>query len=274
MRNIVIEYEIKKRRIGFKRSRSKSVEDEYSDLVPKEISKARKFSSNDSFIKKKTKRERSESLFEVTELEDGEIDENDSRKKKCFSANFDADLNVEEINKMISNIHINDENKEMLRRLQSDVPSVRNRKEKLIDKSYLAFHLQRIDLKSLKESVGDFKLNLILDIDSTILFAENDDRIGVDKLDEDVHYITYFEPSVNREYSLKFKIRKHIVEFLQSVSQICNIYVSTHAQLAYAKEVLSIIAKKSNVDIDLDNIKARTPLDVSMNNINAKTLNM
>ncbi len=122
------------------------------------------------------------------------------------------------------------------------------------------------------------KINLVLDIDSTLIHAVNfEENLKTKSFIDSTDNTKIYDISIifnEKGYNLKFKIRKFVIEFLQVCYKFCNIYICTHGVEPYAKEVVKILNSQSNIFIPEENIIANKPdPNTGINNILPKTLN-
>jgi hypothetical protein len=248
---------------------------EIEELTDK-VCKKRKYSDTDS----PTKKDRMQRL----DLEEGEIDEfiasfNENKIKNNISnySNIEENINtavvelkkleelgnfnyiekenesqyqIKELSSMFDKVKLNDNHKEAAKKkIEKEILKLRNMKQTDImsKKAYVNFYLNTFNLNAIRlKKPIDHKLNLILDIDSTILFSELLDinsEVESDKPNET------FIITPKKESKLRFKIRKGFAEFLTKLSQLCNIYISTHAQEFYALDVVRVLNEEYGVCI-------------------------
>lgn len=183
---------------------------------------------------------------------------------------------INQINEMMDKISLNNREKaQHQKKIEMEIPIVYNKKEPLIfDLSSNAnIKLKALPLESFlkKQDFHGKKINLILDIDSTLIHAINkeEDNVknAVDPTDNSEIYVITI--SLNeKNYNLKLKIRKYVIEFLQICNKFCNLYIYTHGVEPYAKEVVKILNSKANVNIPETNIIANKPDSMIIPNIN------
>jgi len=124
------------------------------------------------------------------------------------------------------------------------------------------------------------KINLILDLDSTMVFAENNE------MDKFRIHSQLFNPKQKEMFNIEFlledkfwkmniRIRKNVINLLRSVSKFCNIFINTHGQTPYAIEVIKLLSEKSKVHLSEKNLyalksqQARPPAKKISDNFNA-----
>jgi hypothetical protein len=174
----------------------------------------------------------------------------------------DSENNFNELDKLFEKIRLHEERKVKVKKsLGERIQKIKNSKQVENKKGYLNFFLDTVNLTSIRQKRQcDFKLNLILDIDSTILHSETLDinsDFETNKQDE-IFVITPREGC-----KLRFKVRKTVLEFLRSISELCNIYISTHAQEFYALDVVRILNEETGIGINEDQVHSvKNPLIV------------
>lgn len=170
---------------------------------------------------------------------------------------------IQEIENLMKEIKLNEEKKSTMRMRTDIIPKVKNKKEVYFNNSFLMFYLNSFQLSSVTKKLNnrEFKLNLVLDIDSTLLFAEHDSKLNNSnpwKLNAPM-----ITPIIaNNPYKLRLKLRKSTVDLLQRTSNFCNIFIYTHGQEPYALEVVRVLTELSGVEIKRENIigmKFNTP---------------
>lgn len=94
------------------------------------------------------------------------------------------------------------------------------------------------------------KMNIILDIDQTLVYSKRiDEKSYLNKIeDTDNHYIEFY---LNNEKYLYFiQVRKGLNEFISKISPYCNFYINTMANPVYIKEVLTLLNKKYSLSLN------------------------
>jgi hypothetical protein len=169
-----------------------------------------------------------------------------NRKKgpQLYPTFFKEDKNVEnyqtnimEIDEMMRAISINDETKKRMRmNFMNQIPRVKNKKDAYFNHSFLFFYLNSFTFSSvLRKLKGrEFKLNLILDIDSTLLHADYENKHLFNNQSKFPSYPVISPVISGVSHRLIVSIRKSVKKLLEYCSQFCNIYVYTHGQEAYA----------------------------------------
>lgn len=188
----------------------------------------------------------------------------------------DYSSKLEEVDSLMRSIKLNEDKKSLMRMKNNlTIPRIKNKKDVFFNQSYLLFYLNSYPLESISRRLDnkEFKINIVLDIDSTIIFAETISRDILANTTEASNYmptndkvfnssfekeeIFFIKPVINNAvFTLKFKIRKYVIEFIQRVSRFANLYIHTHGQEPYAKEVIKIINTLSGVGIKEENICA------------------
>lgn len=109
--------------------------------------------------------------------------------------------------------------------------------------------------------IGRQKIDLILDIDQTLLFtrinrSNNPEKFPLNEINEDHIYLAQFKSNSNAKVLINYQIqlRKGLKAFLEALSCYCNLYINTHSQDNYAKEVINIISNKTGISIPTKNI--------------------
>ena len=107
------------------------------------------------------------------------------------------------------------------------------------------------------------KINLVLDIDETLVFSEKVNELqkdeGIDEVIQDfqndeeknIYYIK-LQSNLNT-LIFKVNVRKNMADFFRKLSPYCNFYINTMASPIYIKEVVDILSKNyglkfSNLD--------------------------
>lgn len=176
-----------------------------------------------------------------------------------------------EIDEMMNQIKLNDQTKETMRnKADSYTLNVKTLTEEYLNKAYLNFRLNSVPLNSLLIKNNDFKINIVLDLDSTLIFADQADRVdNLDYQNPDKEEIFLIQPMISKNvYKLKFKIRKNCLELIRKLSKICNIFIYTHAQEPYAKEVVKLLSERSGIEIKEENIYAMKSQVCPQKNLN------
>jgi hypothetical protein len=170
---------------------------------------------------------------------------------------------IQEIENLMKEIKLNEEKKSTMRMRTDVIPKVKNKKEVYFNNSFLMFYLNTFALSSVAKKLNnrEFKLNLVLDIDSTLLFAEHDSKLNnANPWKLEAPLIT---PVIgNTPYKLRLKIRKNTIDLLRRASNFCNIFIYTHGQEPYAWEVVRVLTELSGIEIKHENViglKYNTP---------------
>ena len=103
------------------------------------------------------------------------------------------------------------------------------------------------------------KINLVLDIDSTLIYSKDFNQIEVHHnkyISDDSHHIAITVEG--HDYEMIFNLRGYLKEFLQRMKKICNFYICTLSKEPYAKEIIKIIQDKTGITIPAQNIIAVT----------------
>jgi len=157
-----------------------------------------------------------------------------------YAQPFDDEIlldGINGINDLMSKISLNNQDKQrQLDLIQKEIPILYPIKEHLDfcytnKESFKTLFSLPYDIFKRRKEFEYKKINLILDIDSTLIHALN-----VEENSSPVHLDTYdnseiFEISIffnDKGYNLKFKIRKYVIEFLKISENFCNIFICTH----------------------------------------------
>ena len=98
------------------------------------------------------------------------------------------------------------------------------------------------------------KINLILDIDSTLIYAINlnDTKYTEQERDQNKDAIFYLNST-----PFNYRFRPHLFEFLNKLKKYCNFYVSTLSHIEYAEQVIKLIYENTKMEIPSDHVSAR-----------------
>ena len=117
--------------------------------------------------------------------------------------------------------------------------------------------------KSLNSLTISEKINLILDIDETLVFSkllkelqkDEDLNKAIDGLQKDAKEDIYYIPIETNDKVLiyKMQVRKNMAYFFKKLGNFCNFYVNTMACPLYVNEVVNILYK--NYGLRFTNIK-------------------
>ena len=104
------------------------------------------------------------------------------------------------------------------------------------------------------------KINIILDIDQTLIFSKDeilfDPKIKNELTKDSNPIIVPNESQKNNPFRLIFDYRPKLKEFLIGLSKFCNFYVCTLAKENYAKMITYRIKKDIGIEIPDENIVA------------------
>ena len=117
--------------------------------------------------------------------------------------------------------------------------------------------LDEISLNSLMKIFPKKRLNVVLDIDQTLIYSKdlvkfND--VTRNLITDDTHKIKVNVQS--KDYDFALNLRNHLKSFLQSISKFSTVYICTLSHENYAKQIIDILRKISNIEIKDDNIIA------------------
>lgn len=115
--------------------------------------------------------------------------------------------------------------------------------------------------------VGRKKIDLILDLDQTLIFSKENTKNEKDDPENSVYNIS-IDLSSNKKKNYQVQFRKGFKEFMEQILQISNIYINTHASKKYANQIITLIKNKYNYDICIDNVTSS-----NTTNLNLKTIN-
>lgn len=111
--------------------------------------------------------------------------------------------------------------------------------------------------------IGKQKIDLILDIDQTLLFtrinpSNNLEILSLDETNPDNIYTAQFKSNSKEMITINYQIqlRSALKSFLEAMNKYCNLYINTHSQENYAKKVIKIISNKTGILIPNENIIA------------------
>lgn len=98
------------------------------------------------------------------------------------------------------------------------------------------------------------KINIILDIDQTLVFSQKIEDSKIINLNNDVcndnYYIEFYID--NKKYNYFIQVRKGLKDFILKLSPFCNFYVNTMANPIYIKEILILLNQKYNLILNND----------------------
>ena len=130
----------------------------------------------------------------------------------------------------------------------------------------------------------DDKINLVLDIDETLVFSKIDKELKKDDANindvyedspkDDVYYIRL--ESIDKVFIYKIQVRKNMADFFKSLTPYCNFYINSMACPLYVNKIVTILYK--NYGLVLSNVnekniictsplqKKRLPEEITKNN--------
>ena len=129
-----------------------------------------------------------------------------------------------------------------------------------IDNKFKYFCIKEIPLEILMKKYYKRKINIILDIDQTLIFSKDeilfDPKIKNELTKDSNPIIVPNESQKNNPFRLIFDYRPKLKEFLIGLSKFCNFYVCTLAKENYAKMITYRIKKDIGIEIPDENIVA------------------
>ena len=179
-----------------------------------------------------------------------------------FQETNDTGMNsyLQLIEKMMKSIQINEQAKSIMRKnYELKIPVLKNKKEECSTNYSMEYsYLSNLPFSSLESRMKSpvFKLNVVLDIDSTLIYAEPFEKLHINDREAirspETHHIS---PVLGKYmFRLCFRIRKNVVEFLKSISNFSNIYFNTHGHEAYAVEIIKILSTLTGIEFKKENI--------------------
>lgn len=117
-----------------------------------------------------------------------------------------------------------------------------------------------LDSISLDELIKLFpykKINIVLDIDQTLIYSKDLPRFN----DSTKHLITDDSHQIqvnvlNRNYDLVFNLREYLKEFLFRLKKISKFYICTLSHENYARKIIQILKNHTNIEIPEENVVA------------------
>ena len=230
-----------------------------------------KLEKNTSLLKLKKKREKSK--IKISQFKSNKKIKKNLMQKKIKISILDDNISLDTNSTLISlDEEINTNNIEMLNYLNEienvliDIYSkkiylknlkkfieLENGKEQFFDKNESVKFSEEI-LKNYINSLNfSEKINLILDIDETLVFSkmikelpkDADANNEIQKLPknekEDIYYIII--KSYNTTLIFEVNIRKNMANFFKKLSPYCNFYINTMASPLYTKEIINLLYK-------------------------------
>ena len=115
-------------------------------------------------------------------------------------------------------------------------------------------------LEVLMRKYNKKKINIILDIDQTLIFSKDemhiDPKMKNELIKDSNPIIVPNETQKDNPYRLLFDYRPKLKEFLEGLSKFCNFYVCTLAKENYAKMIIYRIKNEFGIEIPDENIVA------------------
>ena len=129
-----------------------------------------------------------------------------------------------------------------------------------IDNKFKYFCIKEIPLEILMKKYNSKKINIILDIDQTLIYSKEeifiDPKMKNELIKDSNPIIVPNESQKDNPFRLIFDYRPKLKEFLVGLSKFCNFYVCTLAKENYAKMIIYRIKKEIGIEIPTENIVA------------------
>ncbi len=129
-----------------------------------------------------------------------------------------------------------------------------------IDNKFKYFCIKEMPLEILMRKYNKKKINIILDIDQTLIFSKDemhiDPKMKNELIKDSNPIIVPNETQKDNPYRLLFDYRPKLKEFLEGLSKFCNFYVCTLAKENYAKMIIYRIKNEFGIEIPDENIVA------------------
>ena len=129
-----------------------------------------------------------------------------------------------------------------------------------IDNKFKYFCIKEIPLEILMKKYNSKKINIILDIDQTLIYSKEeifiDPKMKNELIKDSNPIIVPNETQKDNPYRLLFDYRPKLKEFLEGLSKFCNFYVCTLAKENYAKMIIYRIKNEFGIEIPDENIVA------------------
>ena len=114
--------------------------------------------------------------------------------------------------------------------------------------------------------VGRSKIDLVLDLDQTLIFSKLASDFSVEPPAGNAHNITV-EVSPTKTYFFKTFLRNDIETFFSSTSKICNLFINTHSKAQYANKILELISSVTAIEIPKENVISSESNEIKLKNI-------
>jgi hypothetical protein len=108
------------------------------------------------------------------------------------------------------------------------------------------------------------KFNIVLDIDSTMIKAVELNEINFPKKDSDIQIKGYIKNNIFFEYYCRY--RPYLFQFIDSIKNYFNFYVSTLGHTNYASKIINDFTQKTKINIPQKNITSNFS-DILVKNI-------
>ncbi len=129
-----------------------------------------------------------------------------------------------------------------------------------IDNKFKYFCIKEMPLEVIMRKYNKKKINIILDIDQTLIFSKDemhiDPKMKNELIKDSNPIIVPNETQKDNPYRLLFDYRPKLKEFLEGLSKFCNFYVCTLAKENYAKMIIYRIKNEFGIEIPDENIVA------------------
>ena len=117
--------------------------------------------------------------------------------------------------------------------------------------------LDEIPVNSLIKKYPQKKLNVVLDIDQTLIYSKDLEKfndVTRQFITNDSHQIKVTVHS--KKYEFVLNLRNHLKIFLESISKFATFYICTLSHEIYAKEIINILRQIADIEIRDENIVA------------------
>ena len=186
------------------------------------------------------------------------LDDNISLDTNSTIISLDEEINTNNIEmnnylNEIENVLIDIYSKKIYLKNLKKFIELENGKEQFFEKNQSVKFSEEI-LKNCINSLNfSEKINLILDIDETLVFSKmikelpkdadaNKEIQNLPKIEkEDIYYIII--KSYNATLIFEVNIRKNMANFFKKLSPYCNFYINTMASPLYTKEIINLLYK-------------------------------
>ena len=132
-----------------------------------------------------------------------------------------------------------------------------------------------ISTENLKNEINSIsycdKINLVLDIDETLVFSKIDKELKKDDTNindayedspkDDIYYIRL--ESIDKVFIYKIQVRKNIADFFKKLAPYCKFYINSMACPLYVRKIVTILYKNYGLvlsNVNENNIICTSPL--------------